>query len=110
MMPPEPPVQLRQMLATAKRQGTPFELAWRTALTKVRWPHDTSTRLGQKAAIAEMEWAFRRGYHDQDVPGGRVALALADLFEDENHDPNPRREPPQRISSAHADEKARRAA
>jgi hypothetical protein len=77
---PDPPIQLRQFLTVARRQGFPFEQAWEWALERVRWPHATKHRHAYKDAIAETRWAYEAAYHGRDVPGGKGLVALEELL------------------------------
>lgn len=94
----DPPVQLRQFLTVAKRQGHPFGEAWSWAFSRVKWEHNTGHRRESKEIMTVMRWAFEAGYHDEDVPGGPGLVLLMELLAEEVHDPSPKREPPMVIT------------
>jgi hypothetical protein len=76
----DPPTQLREFLAVAKRQGIPFEQAWESAWGRLKMPHATHHRRQYREAMAETRWAFEHAYHGRDVPGGRALLLLAEAL------------------------------
>lgn len=73
---------MRLLLSVAKRQHAPFDLAWRTARSKIKMPHPTAHRRAYAEALEETRWAFEFAYNGQDVPGGRGLLFLVELLED----------------------------
>lgn len=57
-----PAEQVRMLLARSRRHGVPFDAAWRQAIKRVRWPHDTDHRAQWKDV---MEWSrevYRSAY------------------------------------------------
>src|SRR4051794_1389915 len=82
MPPPDPPVQMRGMLAVSKRQAVPFDDAWRGAWRQVKWPHPTEDRRAYKAILDEHRDAWRAAYEDEPAAPGLAVLArLAELLE-----------------------------
>lgn len=81
----EPHVQMRLMLAAAKRNGVPFERAWSKAWENIAWPHPTSERQEWKRTLGIMREVWRDAYEGHD-PAARLtsvnaieALDLHDL-------------------------------
>ena len=86
---PDPPVQLRQFLTVAKRQGIPFEQAWESAFRRTCYPHDKTRRKDYYAATAWAKPYYEAAYHDRDVAGGRAALVLMDSLHDDRDESAP---------------------
>ena len=76
-MMPDVPVQVRRFLSVAKRQQLPFDESWEWALRRVVAPHSPKHREQYREVMIETRDAWRAAYHDEEVPGGRACLALA---------------------------------
>jgi hypothetical protein len=78
---PAPPVQIRQFLLVARRQGVAFEDAWREAHRLCLFDHDKRDRIDSREALDSTKWAWRSSYEGGDpIPGAAGLLALRDLL------------------------------
>ena len=89
---PDPPVQLRERLAVARRQGIPFDEAWEALLNgyrgnRIKFPHSTVERREWRAVLEEDRPVWEAAFHGEEVPGG---AALARLFDALADDPGTR--------------------
>lgn len=77
---PDPPVQVRRLLAVSKLNARPFEEAWTEALRRALFPHDSHHRHAYMEALTATKEAFRAGYEGREVPGGPQLLGIVDAL------------------------------
>lgn len=78
-----PPIQLRELLAAARLEGRPFELAWNRALRSIEWPHATERRRAWKAALVETRSEWAACYERRPTAYGAAAeMLLAPIVDD----------------------------
>lgn len=73
---PTPPAQIREELARLRRKGLTFDIAWRRALERVKWPEDKSQRDEWKAILAGGRHIWEDAYlRNGNQPKGMEAIA-----------------------------------
>ena len=65
------------MLAASRRAAVPFDVAWKKALRRVAWPHDTEHRRAWHRVLVETRDAWRAAYERE--PDEHYALATEAL-------------------------------
>lgn len=65
---PSPARQMRMMLAAHREEGLGFDLAWRKAWRRIKWPWDTTHRRQWKATLEESKGTWEECY--DRVPEG----------------------------------------
>jgi hypothetical protein len=63
----------------------PFERAWEWASKRCVYPADRQLRDQYREAVRWSRPAFEAAYHDQEVPGGRASLNLAQVLANEGN-------------------------
>lgn len=72
---PTPAAQIREELARLRRKGLSFEIAWRRALERVKWPEEKGPRDEWKAILADGRPMWEDAYlRNGNKPKGMEAI------------------------------------
>lgn len=76
---PTPAAQMREELARLRRRGLPFDLAWKRALERVKWPEEKTARDEWKVELARSKRIWRAAYQ-REGSSPRGLNGLTNLF------------------------------
>lgn len=71
---PSPVVQMRTQLASCRRAGLSFDVAWARSIRAVKWPYDTEQRREWRYALRAARAEFKAAYEGTETPVSRCSL------------------------------------
>lgn len=85
---PTPAAQMRETLAIQRRRGLRFQLAWKRALEKMKWPEEKGARDEWKRTLQEGKPIWEAAYTGQgEMPRGLSQLTTFFAVEESEHFP-----------------------